>query len=84
MLFPARVNTGALLKRQRIEVVAEGPLVVLRIGNAEMKMEHETALQLSTWLRVRGKEAKEAAGDASRHWSVIGNLEAVEGGDRPW
>lgn len=73
-----------LLKRQRIEVATEGPLVVLRVGNAEMRMEHETAIQLSTWLRVRGKEAKRVAGDTSRHWSVIGNLSAVEAGERPW
>jgi hypothetical protein len=58
--------------------------VVLRVGNAELRMEHETAIQLSTWLRVRGKEAKRIAGDASRHWTVIGNLEAVEAGERPW
>lgn len=73
-----------ILQRQRIEVVAEGPLVVLKIGNATMKMEHETALQLSTWLRVCGKEAKRLAGDQSRHWSVIGKLEALEAGERPW
>jgi hypothetical protein len=73
-----------LLKKQRIEVRAEGDLVVLQIGNAEMRMEHETAIQLSTWLRVQGKEAKRRAGDNSRHWSVVGNLEAVEAGQRPW
>lgn len=73
-----------LLQRQRIEVRTEGQLVVLQIGNAELRMEHETAIQLSTWLRVRGKEAKRVAGDASRHWTVIGNLEAVEAGERPW
>lgn len=73
-----------LLERQRIEVIAEGSLVVLKIGNATMKMDHETALQLSTWLRVRGKEAKTIAGDRSRHWTVIGNLTAVEAGERPW
>lgn len=73
-----------LLKRQRLEVAAEGTLVVLKIGNAEMKMDYETAIQLSTWLRVRGKEAKRIAGDTSRHWSVIGNLTAVEDGHRPW
>lgn len=73
-----------LLRKQRIEVVAEGPLVVLRIGNAEMKMEHEAAIQLSTWLRVRGKEAKRIAGDTSRHWSVIGQLTDVQAGGRPW
>jgi hypothetical protein len=73
-----------LLQRQRIEVRTEGQLVVLQVGNAELRMEHETAIQLSTWLRVRGKEAKRVAGDASRHWTVIGNLEAVEAGERPW
>ena len=73
-----------LLQKQRIEVKAEGTLVVLKIGNAELKMPYDTAIQLSTWLRVRGKEAKRLAGDVSRHWSVIGNLEAVQGGERPW
>jgi hypothetical protein len=73
-----------LLQKQRIEVKAEGTLVVLKIGNAEMRMPYDTAIQLSTWLRVRGKEAKRQAGDVSRHWSVIGNLTAVQGGERPW
>jgi hypothetical protein len=67
-----------------MEVRAEGQLVVLQIGNATLKMEHETAIQLSTWLRIRGKEAKRIAGDSSRHWSVIGNLQALEAGERPW
>ncbi len=73
-----------LLQKQRIDVHCDGQLVVLRIGNAEMKMEHETAIQLSTWLRFHGKEAKRIAGDTRRHWSVIGNLSAVESGERPW
>ena len=73
-----------LLKPERIEVRTEGQLVVLQIGNAEMKMGYEAAIQLSTWLRVRGKEAKRLAGDNSRHWSVIGNLTAVEDGEKPW
>lgn len=73
-----------LLQKQRIEVATEGTLVVLKIGNAEMKMPYETAIQLSTWLRVHGKAAKKAAGDQSRHWAVIGNLAAVEAGERPW
>lgn len=73
-----------LLQKQRIEVKTEGELVVLKIGNAEMKMDYETAIQVSTWLRVRGKEAKRIAGDDSRRWSIIGNLDAVQGGERPW
>lgn len=63
-----------LLKREHIAVSSEGELVVLQIGNAQLKMPYETAFQVSTWLRVRAKEAKKTAGDNSRHWSVIGSL----------
>jgi hypothetical protein len=73
-----------LMQKQRIGVRTEGTLVVLQIGNSEMKMEYETAIQLSTWLRVKGKLAKRAAGDDSRKWHVIGNLRAVEAGEKPW
>jgi hypothetical protein len=73
-----------LLKKQRVEVRTEGELVVLAVGNAELKMDYETAIQVSTWLRVRGKEAKRNAGDVSRHWTVIGRLDDVTAGGRPW
>jgi hypothetical protein len=73
----------AVLQPQKIEVRCEGPLVVLQIGNSEIKMEHTTAIQLSTWLRVKGKKAKLIAGDRSSHWSVIGNLQAALAGERP-
>lgn len=74
----------AILKPQKIDVRSEGELVVLKVGGAEMKMHYETAIQLSTWLRVRGKEAKRLAGDVSRHWTVIGKLDAVQAGERPF
>lgn len=74
----------SLLQKQSVSVRAEGELVVLRIGNAEMKMDHETAIQLSTWMRVRGKEAKRLAGDNSRKWHVVGKLDHILAGERPW
>ena len=67
-----------LLSKQRIAVVVEGELVKLSIGNADIRMPYETALQLSQWLRVRGKEAKRSAGDVSRHWSAIGLIEGLK------
>lgn len=73
-----------LLKPQRISVSTDGELVVLTIGNAELKMPYEVAIQLSTWLRVHGKVAKSKAGDGSRHWSVIGHLTDVMNGGQPW
>lgn len=75
----------ALFKPQRIEVSSEGVLVVLKFGNVEIKLDHETAIKLSTWLRVRGKEAKRRAGDTSRHWTVIGVLDDLNAGRKdPW
>lgn len=66
-----------LLSRQRMAVEARGELVRLSIGNADIDMPYETALQLSQWLRVRGKQAKRQAGDMSRHWSAIALLDTV-------
>jgi hypothetical protein len=72
------VVNSPLLSRQRIAVGTEGELVTLTIGNATIKMPYETAIQLSQWLRVRGKEAKRQAGDMSRHWSVIAVLDGLK------
>ena len=78
------MRSADLLKPQRMSVACEGELVVFSVGNTEMKMPYDVAIQLSTWLRVRGKEAKRNAGDHSRHWSVIGNLKDVMNGGQPW
>lgn len=63
-----------LMQQHRIAVESEGDLVVMHLGNVEVKLPYETALLLSQWLRVRAKEAKRLAGDTSRHWNVIGTL----------
>lgn len=66
-----------LLTRQRLAVRTKGELVELQIGDSTITFEYETAIQLSQWLRLRGKEAKHNAGDRSRHWSAIGLLEGI-------
>jgi hypothetical protein len=71
-------SISPLLSRQRIEVATEGEMVRLSVGNSDLRMPYETALQLSQWLRVRGKEAKRCAGDASRHWSAIGVIDGLK------
>jgi len=68
-----------LLSRQRMSVATEGELVTLTVGNSTLKMPYEAALQLSQWLRVRGKEAKRNAGDMSRHWSAIAIIDGLKG-----
>ena len=69
-----------LLKQERIAVSSEGDLVVMSLGNVEVKLPYETALLLSQWLRVRAKEAKHRAGDVSRHWSAIGTMHDAQRG----
>ncbi len=60
---------------------AEGTGVILRIGGANIGMGYEEALKLSQFLRMAGKQAKAAAGDKSRHWSVVAHLSAAENSD---
>jgi hypothetical protein len=54
---------------------AEGDLVVMRLGNSEIKMSYGDSFKLSQMLRVAGKQAKINAGDVRRHWSVMGILD---------
>ena len=69
----------SLLTQQRVSVDTEGELIRLTIGDVVVRMEYETALKISQWLRVRGKQAKRLAGDMSRHWSIIGILDGLTG-----
>lgn len=69
---------NSLLQKQNVATRSEGDMVVLRIGNSEVKMPYSAALKLSQWLRVSGKEAKRNAGDVSRHWSVVADLTDAE------
>lgn len=77
LINPGRHPTE-LLAKQRVEVAAEGEQVALTIGNSTLRMNYEAALQLSQWLRVRGKEAKRNAGDVSRHWSALAVLDGIK------
>ena len=74
-----RLNKS-LLRRERVAVASEGDLVVLTFGNVEIKLEYETALLLSQWIRMRAKEAKRFAGDGSTHWSIVGTLHDAQYG----
>lgn len=67
-----------LLKREHLAVNSEGELVVISVGNSDLKIHYETALLLSQWIRQKAKEAKRTAGDTSRHWSLVATLEAAK------
>lgn len=76
--MPAIQSNPDLLTPQRLAVESQGELVVIRIGNSELKMHYEDALKISQWIRVRAKEAKRRVGDMSRHWSAIAILDDLK------
>lgn len=71
-----RIHTPPpLLTPQHLAVSSEGEIVVITIGNSDLRMHYADALKVSQWIRVRAKEAKRRAGDVSRHWSGLAMLE---------
>lgn len=68
-----------LMQKHRIAVESEGELVVMRLGNVEVKLPYQTAFTLSQWLRVRAKEAKRRAGDTSMTFRLLGTLRDAGG-----
>lgn len=73
--MPAIHNKPALLTPQTLAVSSEGEIVVVHVGNSALRMHYSDALKISQWIRVRAKEAKNRAGDMSRHWSSLAILE---------
>ncbi len=68
----------SMLTPQKVVVAAEGELVTITVNNSTMKMGYEDALKLSQWIRMRAKEAKRFAGDTSRHWSLLAQLDGIK------
>lgn len=69
----------SVLKTEQVTVAIEGDLVVFKLGNREpIKFHYESALQVSQMIRLKAKEAKQKAGDVSRHWSALANLEGLK------
>lgn len=72
------VNKPTCLKPEQVAVSAENELVVIAIGNSQLKMHYEDALKLSQWIRSRAKQAKRSCGDVSRHWSTLAILDGIK------
>lgn len=63
-----------IMRRTMYGTRVEGVDVVLTIGNKAVRMDYETALKLSAFLRHSGRLAKRAAGDQSRKFTVVADL----------
>jgi hypothetical protein len=57
---------------KRASAIPNGTIVVVTIGGTSMDIPYEAAFQIAQWLRVHGKEARNAAGETA-HWSKIAN-----------
>jgi hypothetical protein len=74
-----RVHTPPpLLTPQHLAVSSEGEIVVIAIGNSDLRLHYVDALKISQWIRLRAKEAKRRCGDVSRHWSTLAVLEDLK------
>jgi hypothetical protein len=74
---PRPIIKQSLLTPQHLSVSTEGEIVVISIGNSDLRMHYGDALKVSQWIRVRAKEAKHRCGDVSRHWSALASLEGL-------
>lgn len=63
-----------ILQRTPYGVRVEGTVVVMTIGTRNVRMDYETALKLSAFLRHGGRIAKKASGDESRRFTVYADL----------
>lgn len=66
-----------LLPPRGLDVSTDGALVVLKLGKVTAKLPYAVAFTVAQWLRVRGKEARNNAGE-TQHWSEFGALQATE------
>lgn len=73
-----------LTKGHALAVRRNGTMVVVTVGPHAITLPHEAALTISTWLRMRGKEAQGNAGALGEHWSKVGQVEAIQAGENPF
>ncbi len=67
-------GSSSPLLKQGVEVSAKGDLVTLRIGNVDIPMPYEHALDLSRWIRLEARFAK-AGTSRARTVRSLGILE---------
>lgn len=63
-----------ILKQTPYGVRVEGTVVVMTIGKKNCRMDYDTALKLSAFLRNGGRQAKRNAGDGAMKFTVYADL----------
>jgi hypothetical protein len=70
-----------LLRAQNVDVEARGRHVTLSFGTVVREFDHRDAARLAQWIRLRGKEARNNAGETA-HWTAIAKPELYHSGDK--
>lgn len=70
----SKVIGEKILSRTQFGTRVEGVDVVVTLGNKECRMDYQTALKLSAFLRHSGRLAKRHAGDQARTFTVFADL----------
>lgn len=74
---PPRFGQELPARLKGFDVYPSGTIVNLQLGSNVFGIPYDAALTISQWLRLRGKEARNTAGERG-HWSVIGELAQAE------
>ena len=75
---PSAIIRPPTLEQTGVKFFDEGEFAGFTIGNSTLRMSYADALRFSQMLRVHAKRAKRTAGDNSRHWSVVADLEGLK------
>lgn len=75
---PRSQEVGGILQRYGWDVQQEGDRVLLKIGNAQIRMGYLVALRLGFRLMFRGRQAKRWAGDLSTGFDHNAELTDME------
>lgn len=65
---------NALALPRLVKVDAEGTQVRLQLEDQVYTLSYDAAFEISQWLRICGRKAKENAGDTTPRFGVVGTL----------
>lgn len=73
---PPPVKLPPIIARAKLGADCVGSLISMRIGDVTATLNAEAAAQIAQWLRIRGKQARNYAGEHA-NWADIGDAKRV-------
>lgn len=73
-----------LLKPTSYAAESQGSLVKVKLGNVNVTMDYNTALEIGALLRLRGRESRRNAGDTGARIRALGCLSDANEDEKRW